>query len=94
MILLLPLPAIGTTSTVTGSLAPLALMEGHAGPISFVAAMALRGNRPDVVYSASKSESEMDMLVFSGGDGLEDFLSSTPPAAITDCSSCVNVWRC
>lgn len=95
VILLLPLPAIGTTGTVTGSLAPLALMEGHAGPISFVATMATwKGNRPDMLDSACKSETETDMLVFSGGDGFEDFLSTAPSAAITDCSSCVNVWRC
>lgn len=71
-------------------------MEGHAGPISFVATVAtLKGNRPDMLDSARNSETETDMLVFSGGDGFEDFLSSAPPvAAITDSSSRVNVWRC
>ena len=95
VILLLPLPAIGTTSTaITGALVPVALTEGHAGPVSFVATVALKGDRSDMLDSAHKSEARTDMLVFSGGDGFEDFLSSVPPEDITDSSSCVNVWRC
>lgn len=93
VILLLPLPAIGPKSTaVTGALTPIALTEGHAGPISFVASVALKGNISDALDGADKPEAETSMLVFSGGDGFEDFLTSIPPEDITDSSSCVNVW--
>lgn len=95
VVLLLPLPAIDTKWTaLTDTLVPLALTEGHAGPISFIATVALKRNRSDLMDSAYDSDTETDMLVFSGGDGFEDFFSSVPLGDITDSCSCVNVWRC
>ena len=93
MILLLPLPAIDPKSTaIAGTLTPIAMTEGHAGPVNFVASVALKDSRSEVLDGAHKTEAETSMLVFSGGDGFEDFLASVPLDDITDSSSCVNVW--
>ena len=104
VVLQLPLPTIAAdTTTVSGSLAPIAVTEGHAGPVNFIASMVVDnlqeeriegGNTLASIPESPPPSGPSSTLVFTGGEGFEDFVSSMPCDDISDNTSCVNIWKC
>ena len=106
VILMLPLPMISASaSSVTGPLIPIALTEGHAGPVNFLASMHIDPahkveeeqsvkNIPEQTAPKNTASGNIPILVFSGGEGFQDFVSNMSLEDIPDNNSCVNIWSC
>ena len=103
VVLQLPLPTVSSDTTeISGPLTPIAVTEGHAGPVNFIASMMVDNLREETLGQGSTlasipespPPSASSTLVFTGGEGFEDFVSSLPYDEISDNTSCVNIWRC